>query len=302
MGNFRRSASQEAHRSAEGRSAAQPERPSCSRILHEAAMPLTFRIRLILLASALLAISPSLARAQNDDGGVTYTRGEELLESIYVPNLTNAPFSLTLATEWSRPMQNGGTYTIVNSRPIKRDSAGRIYMERWLLSPKGSNIPSQMSWIQIEDPVAHTYYECSARQHLCELTTVRSFSIRRYDPAAVKSGPFNNGKGSRTHEDLGERFFAGVRVHSYRDTITVNAGALGNDLAMSTVREFQYSPELAINLTSVLDTPQVGRQSFTVTEISTTEPDPKFFQPPDGYKVVDHRTPPANVRPGGPNQ
>jgi hypothetical protein len=70
---------------------------------------------------------------------------------------------------------------------------------------------------------------------------------------------------------------------------------------MSTVREFRYSPELGINLTSVLDTPPVGRQSFTVTEISTTEPDPKFFQPPEGYKVVDHRTPPANLQPGGPS-
>ena len=263
-------------------------------------MPLTLR-SLILLASVLLAISPTVARAQDEDGGVTYTRGEELLESIYVPSLTNAPFSLTLVTEWSRPIQNGGTYTIVNSRPIKRDGAGRIYMERWLLSPKGSNIPSRMSWIQIGDPVAHTYYECSALRHVCELTTVRSFPTRRYDPTAIKSGPFNNGKGSRTHEDLGEQFFAGVPVHGYRDTTTINAGALGNDLAMSTVREFRYSPELGINLTSVLDTPPVGRQSFTVTEISTTEPDPKFFQPPEGYKVVDHRTPPANLQPGGPS-
>lgn len=104
-------------------------------------MPLTLRTRLLLLVSALFIIFPVIARAQDDDGGVTYTRGEELLESIYVPNLTNAPFSLTLATEWSRPMQNGGTYTIVNSRPIRRDSAGRIYMERWLLSPREATSP-----------------------------------------------------------------------------------------------------------------------------------------------------------------
>jgi len=49
-------------------------------------------------------------------------------------------------------MNNGGTFTTVNSRPIKRDSTGRIYQERWLMSPKGSNIPSRMSWIQIADP------------------------------------------------------------------------------------------------------------------------------------------------------
>jgi hypothetical protein len=50
---------------------------------------------------------------------------------------------------------------------------------------------------------------------------------------------------------------------------------------------------LGINLFSVLNTPQLGRQMFTVTEISTTEPEASFFQPPQGYKIVDHRKPPA---------
>jgi len=43
------------------------------------------------------------------------------------------------------------------------------------------------------------------------------------------------------------------------------------------------------NLSSLLEAPQIGRQTFTVTEITTSEPDPSFFQPPQGYKVVDHR-------------
>ena len=83
--------------------------------------------------------------------------------------------------------------------------------------------------------------------------------------------------------------FAGLPVHEYRDTTTLNSGVMGNDLPMSTVRQYRFSPELGINLTSVLDTPQLGRQIFTATEVSTTEPDPAFFQPPQGYQVVDHR-------------
>jgi hypothetical protein len=85
-------------------------------------------------------------------------------------------------------------------------------------------------------------------------------------------------------------------VHEYRDTTTLNSGVMGNDLPMSTVRQYRYSAELGINLTSVLDAPQLGKQMFTVTEISTTEPDASFFQPPQGYKVVDHRkaSAPAN--------
>ncbi len=59
---------------------------------------------------------------------------------------------------------------------------------------------------------------------------------------------------------------------------------MGNDLPMSTVRQYRFSAELGINLSSVLDTPSLGRQMFTVTEISTTEPDASFFQTPQGIR------------------
>ena len=230
-----------------------------------------------------------------DEGGVTFDGGgQEVLQSIFVPFMANAPFSLTVAAEWSRPMANGGTFTTVNSRPIKRDSEGRIYQERWLMSPKGGNIPSRMSWIQIADPVAHTFYECEPRQKVCELRTLRDSLTARFDPERFKSGSLRDAKGddqgTRTHEDLGEGHFAGMRVHEYRDTTTLNSGVMGNDLPMSTVRQYRFSAELGLNLSSILEAPQIGRQVFTVTEVNPTEPDPSFFLPPRGYKVVDHRT------------
>jgi hypothetical protein len=132
--------------------------------------------------TALLFISSGrVAFAQTpDEGGVSFDGGgSEVLQSIFVPYLPHAPFSLTVAAEWVRPLNNGGTFTTVNSRPIKRDSVGRIYQERWLMSPKGSNIPSRMSWIQIADPVAKTLYQCNAREG------VRACGAGRFDHAAV---------------------------------------------------------------------------------------------------------------------
>jgi hypothetical protein len=188
-------------------------------------------------------------------------------------------------------LNNGGTFTVVNSRPIKRDGTGRIYEERWLLTPKGSNLPSTMSWIQIGDPIAHTLYQCNARQHVCELLTLRNTASIQYQPSLFKSGPLPDGKGTRTHEDLGAQFFAGLPVHGYRDTTTLNPGVLGNDLPMSIMSEFLYSSELGINLFPVVDNPQMGRQTFTASDITTSEPDSDLFQPPRGYQVVDHRKP-----------
>jgi hypothetical protein len=78
---------------------------------------------LIFFAVAIvLGAGGRMLRAQ-DDGGVATTDGggQEVLESIFVPFLAHAPFSLTLATEWTRPMNNGGTYTVVNQQA---DQAG----------------------------------------------------------------------------------------------------------------------------------------------------------------------------------
>jgi hypothetical protein len=251
-------------------------------------------VRLLMASVALFVGVNHLAHAQDtaviQDGG-----GQEILQSIFVPLIPHAPFSLTLNTEWTRPLNNGGTFTVVNSRPIRRDGSGRIYEERWLLTPKGSGIPPVMSWIQVGDPVAHTLYQCNVRQHICELLTLKDTSNIHFQPSNFKSGPLPDGKGTRLHEDLGQQFFAGLAVHAYRDTTTLNPGVLGNDLAMVTMNEFRYSPELGINLYSVVDNPQMGHQTFTATDVSTNEPDPDLFKPPHGYQIVDHRKSAAPV-------
>jgi len=244
-----------------------------------------------MIAFVVLVTGVVTGRAQSpDEGGVSFDGGgHEILESIFVPYIANAPFSLTLAAEWVRPLPNGGTFTTVNSRPIKRDSVGRIYQERWLMTPKGSNVRSRMSWIQISDPVAKTLYQCNAFTKVCDLVKLGDNVNLRFDPTRFKSAPLKDGKGQRVHEDLGPTFFAGVPVHEYRDTLTLEPGAMGNDMPMTTTRHFRFSKELGFNLSSELEAPQIGKQIFTVTEISTVEPDASWFKPPQGYTVVDRR-------------
>jgi hypothetical protein len=250
------------------------------------------RLTVLSVVLTVTAATPTALTQDPESGGalVPYDGGgQEVLQSIFVPLVANAPFSLTLQTEWSRPMPNGGSFTTTNTRPIKRDHAGRTYQERWFLTPKGSKIPSRMSWIQIADPVAHTYYLCNPRQKVCELSTLNFPTTLRFDPNGTKSGPLPNNRGTRTHEDLGATSFAGLPVHEYKDTTTINPGELGNDLPMSSVRQYRFSEQLGINLTSVVEAPQIGRQSFIVTDININEPDPSFFQPPQAYTVRDHR-------------
>ena len=219
------------------------------------------------------------------DGGVSGP-----MESIFVPPKPGAPFSMTLATEWSRPMANGGSFTLANERHIVRDSKGRIYQERWILVPKGGKIKSEMNVFQITDPDQHTWYNCEVSSKVCELLFYRHGTQDTYLPATTTSGPLPDGSGFRTHEDLGVSTTVGVDTHGYRETLTINEGVMGNDRPMVSVREFWYSARLGFNLISIVDDPQSGKQVFMVKELSTSEPDLSYFEVPEGYKVVDHRT------------
>ena len=218
------------------------------------------------------------------DGGVTQT-----LQSIYIPPLLNAPFSAVVNTDWARPIPGGGTYTLVNARHVARDSRGRIYEERWLLVPKGGDIESRRNVIQIADPAAHTLYNCFPLQepHRCYKLAFDEPAIAVFKPAAIVPGPLASGKGFSTHEDLGLRTIEGIDTHGSRDSTTLNIGAIGNDRPVVTTREFWFAEPLGINLLSILDDPQAGKQTFRLSEVTRSEPDPQLFELPEGYEVVD---------------
>lgn len=223
---------------------------------------------------------------QMRDGGVS-----EALQSIAIPPIANAPFAAIVHTEWTRPMAEGATFTLVNQRRVARDSHGRIYEERWLLVPRNGSVKSQNNVIQIADPNAHTLYNCYMLQtpHRCILETFNETSETRYEPAIGTTGPLTNNMGFQTHEDLGTRSIEGIDTHGTRDTQTYNAGVMGSDQQFSTHQEFWHSARLGINLSSELIGPSVGKQVFTLTDISLSEPDQGLFELPEGFAVVDRR-------------
>jgi hypothetical protein len=225
------------------------------------------------------------------DGGV-----RQVLESIFIPPKPNAPFTLTLDTEWTRPLANTGTYTLVNERHVARDTAGKVYEERWYLVPRDGKVESTMNYIQIADPAQHTLYNCQVEVKKCFLLDYTGSTTTDYRPPIGVTSPLANGTGFHTHEELGKSSLFGFDTSGYRESTTINPGVYGNDQPMVTTREFWYSPQLAINLLSKLDSPSAGKQTFTVKEISAAEPDPQLFALPAGFEVVDQRKvePPSN--------
>jgi hypothetical protein len=220
------------------------------------------------------------------DGGTS-----EVLESIVIPPKAKAPFSLLLQTEWVKTLYDGGTITSVNERRIARDSAGRIYQERWFLVPKNGKYKSEMTTIQISDPNTHTLYNCFMlnKKNQCILSTYSPSVNAVYKFQGPPTGPLADDVGNAIHEDLGKQFVAGVETEGTRDSVIYNPNVFGNDRKVTIEREYWYSAALGINLLSKRSDPRIGTQTFTATQLILSEPDPKLFDLPEGFKVVDHR-------------
>jgi hypothetical protein len=95
--------------------------------------------------------------------------------------------------------------------------------------------------------------------------------------------------GSTIHEDLGKQLVAGVEATGTRDSVIYNPNVFGNDRKVTIEREFWYSPKLGINLISKRSDPRIGTQTFTATNLILSDPDPKLFELPEGFKVIDRR-------------
>ena len=240
-----------------------------------------------LTSLACLAQTPEIRRSgpASQDGGV-----REVLESIVIPPLPNVPFTATLATEATKYTADGASMTYVNERRIARDAQGRLYQERWYLIPKGGNVKSTMNWIQIEDPKQRTLYNCSTEKHVCDLL-VWDFArnLAAANPPKGHSGPMPDGEGNIVWEDLGAQNIAGVDTVGSRESSIYNAGTWGNDQPVTNMREYWHSDRLGINLLSIRTSPEFGKQTFRITEITLGDPDARLFRVPTGYKVNDQR-------------
>jgi hypothetical protein len=241
---------------------------------------------LSLLAFFMLGSSLSVAQSPQkcqrpSDGGT-----REVLISILIPSLSNAPFHATVNTEWIRQLGDGSTITLKNHRAIARDGTGRIFQERRALVPDDGKHDSPVTQIEISDPVSHKLYICVPQEFVCQLEVFSPPEGPDFE-AAQAAKPL----GSAGTEDLGKQLIGGLETVGERETLLIETGAIGNDRPLSAQREFWYSPELSVNLISRRQDPRFGTQNFELSDVILGEPDPKLFELPSGSKIIDLRKP-----------
>lgn len=242
------------------------------------------------LASLLFAALPAFSQDPTDVPHARDFGAREMISSIFISPLPDAPFRATVTTEWTKYLPDGSTFTRRNRRLVVRDSKGRIYQERRRLDPGVGVQPTMLLRIEISDPVAHTKYFCEPDMSSCEL---RTYDIPAN--ALVASPEEFNTDSPVNRAGLGTKVIDGMETNGTRETMPMQTDPGGN-ASPELTKEFWYSKQLGLNLQVTRLDPIHGDQFFTVTDLKLGEPDARLFIIPATTKITDLRTPPASAK------
>ena len=95
-----------------------------------------------------------------------------------------------------------------------------------------------------------------------------------------------NSKWETRTEELGTQNIEGVDAEGTRTITTIPAGAIGNERPIEITYEKWYSKELQIVVMSKHNDPRFGEQTYRLTNIVRSEPDPSLFSLPHGYRLI----------------
>jgi hypothetical protein len=206
------------------------------------------------------------------------------IEGAQLGPVTGKPVSGKETRSTTQTLSDGTHVSHTDSGYFYRDAAGRMRAE----SPET---------IEIIDTVGHMQYEVNRGSR-----SYRKYPFHGDEPyisiaVAGKSYSTNissNPTGNRPvpvvpAEDLGVQKINGVSCRGSRVTHTIPVGAFGNDREVKIVNERWFSDELQVLVKSSNNDPRFGLNTYDLTEISQSAPDPSLFQPPAGYSLVQER-------------
>ncbi len=279
--------------------------------------------RMLTTMAALALLAPPLALAQGPDerpgpGGPPPGAMFDFLgvrEAHEGKVVKGAPYKAEAVTGITQSLADGNRIVRKTTSAVSRDSEGRTRRESNLaaLGPLAPHDAPRLVFIQ--DPVAGTAYVLEPDSH-----TARKLALPgRGDkgPRAEGAGPdggsgfkgrffgrpheMGEGKWEKQTENLGSQTLEGLEATGTRTTVTIPAGAIGNEKAITIVSERWFSPELQAVLLSTHRDPRFGETTYRLTGITRGEPDKSLFEVPSDYTVREG--PPGAMRfhraPGG---
>jgi hypothetical protein len=273
-----------------------------------------FMRRTVILA--LLASSCAFAQSEPNRIVVSTSTVVAGPDRISTAPVQGAPYSATITNESIQNLADGNRIVQTSTGSTARDSQGRTRQDAPSLPPIANMSPANAPrLVFIQDPVARTSYTLNlsdktafkgpAATTLPVLAGAGSgggFAVRVRGASTQLSGAspqtlgitktiISDESGKVQTDDLGSQTMEGVLVTGTRTTHTIPAGQIGNDKAISIVTEVWTSSELKTVVYSKRSDPRMGEQTFQLTNIVRSEPDPALFTVPSDFKLVDGADP-----------
>jgi len=226
--------------------------------------------------------------------------------------VTGAPYTADIVTDTAQTLADGNRIERQTKSSVARDSEGRVRREQQVTAI-GPIVPQQdLKIVMIVDPVAKVSYSLDEKNRIATrmpapVLTKFEAGVRVDGPqGGVRvAGPQGGGvaiSGAATAaaptmvfmsaapqdertEPLGKMQIEGVTVDGTRTTVTIPAGAIGNQAPIEIVSERWYSPELRAVVSSRRFDPRFGETTYRMENIVRAEPAPELFKVPADYTI-----------------
>lgn len=217
-----------------------------------------------------------------------------------------APYAADTTVESVQTLADGNRIVHKNSSSYARDSEGRTRRE--ILMEVAGKPEESHKVIMIDDPVAGFHYMLNSQNRTAtKMAMPKEGEVRIAAPLGPPMaggagigmpmrGAMTSGVQMRTTrldgvapatEDLGKQVMEGVEVTGRRVTMTIPAGAMGNDRALVSKTETWYSDALKTHVLVKRSDPRMGESTSRTTNIRQGEQPRYLFEVPAEYKVED---------------
>jgi hypothetical protein len=224
------------------------------------------------------------------------------------PLVKGAPFSGDEVSEVTQVLADGTRIHRENRTTVYRDGEGRMRRETpdsvsiwdpvagvsYFLDPKNQSATK----MPLAAPAGNAFFSSDGKQVrvLMLQGALAADDAKAREPllkaqiAGMQSLHIESaGKPAPKTESLGGRTLEGIAAQGTRETVTIEAGAIGNDRPIQIVSERWYSPELQRTIMTRRSDPRSGEETSRLTNIRRGEPGADLFQVPVGYRVVERK-------------
>ena len=228
--------------------------------------------------------------------------------------VTGAPYTADIVSETVQTLADGNRIERKSRSSVARDAEGRTRREQ-SVTAIGPIVPQQeLKMVMIVDPIAKLTYSVDEKNRIATRMPlpsrtrmeagVRVMTGQSGMPAgtgavagaAVGTAVAGIAAGTATMfvtatpqtertEQLGKMQIEGVDAEGTRTTVTIPAGAIGNQAPIEIVSERWYSPGLRAVVSTRRFDPRFGETTYRMENIVRAEPAPELFKVPADYTI-----------------